>query len=125
MVEQKTITIYVRRYPLGESSSHDFQAFEVPAIAGMSVLESLRHIQENVDPSLAFDYSCRIGICRGCALLINGKVEMACSTPAASGMRIEPVNPRLTRRDLISRPSTYPRRMAEALLKPGRTGIPH
>lgn len=108
MADQAELTIYLRRYPRGANDSTEYQEFKVPKTEGMSVLETLRYIQETTDSSLAFDYSCRIGVCRGCAVRIDGKVAMACSTPAADRMQIEAVNPRLTRRDLISRPSAYP-----------------
>lgn len=71
-------------------------------------MDVLRTIQENLDPSLAFDCSCRIGICKACALRVDGKVGMACSTVARDGMRIEPVNAKDVRRDLVVRPAKIP-----------------
>jgi len=45
-----------------------------------TVLEALIWIRENVDPSLAFRYSCRMGLCGSCAMEINRKPGLACQT---------------------------------------------
>jgi succinate dehydrogenase / fumarate reductase iron-sulfur subunit len=45
-----------------------------------TVLEALIWIRENIDPSLAFRYSCRMGLCGSCAMEINRKPRLACQT---------------------------------------------
>lgn len=104
----KTWTVQVGRYLPEEQSKQDFVTYEIPASPGMSIMGALRHIQENIDPTLAFDCSCRIGICKACALRADGEIAMACSTPVRDGMKIEPVNERDNRRDLIVRPAKFP-----------------
>ncbi len=46
----------------------------------MTVLDGLHYIKENLDPSLAWRYSCRMGVCGSCGMLINGRPTLACNT---------------------------------------------
>ncbi len=46
----------------------------------MTVLEGLHYIKENLDPSLAWRYSCRMGVCGSCGMLLNGRPTLACNT---------------------------------------------
>ena len=47
---------------------------------GLTVLDALLWVKENVDNGLAFRYSCRIGICGSCGMLINGEPRLGCET---------------------------------------------
>jgi|SRR3990170_1500514 len=63
----------------------------VPRLFGMTVLDALIWAKENVDPSLAFRCSCRMGICGSCGMQINGIPKLACETQLKEleGDRIE------------------------------------
>ncbi|UCE09743.1 MAG: succinate dehydrogenase/fumarate reductase iron-sulfur subunit [Candidatus Thorarchaeota archaeon] len=67
----------------GVSVSH-FDVFEVETRRGMTVLDALFQIQDNLDPSLAFRYSCRGAVCGSCAMLIDKIPQLACRTQLAS-----------------------------------------
>lgn len=67
----------IRRFD-GENSRYDI--FEVKEKPHMSVLEALFQIQDELDSSLAFRYSCRGAVCGSCAMLINKKQRLACRT---------------------------------------------
>ena len=58
-----------------------YDDYEVEITDGMTVLELLFRIQENIDQTLAFRYSCRGAICGSCAVLVNGRPVLACKTP--------------------------------------------
>ncbi len=45
-----------------------------------TVLDALFKIQQTVDKTLSFRYSCRLAMCGSCALVINGKEGLACKT---------------------------------------------
>lgn len=60
-----------------------FDRFEIPVETGMTVLDGLFFILENLDPSLAFRCSCRAAICGSCAMHINGQYRLACETQIA------------------------------------------
>ncbi len=62
----------------GEKSYYD--DFNVPHEPGQTVLDALFYIQEKLDDSLAFRYSCRGAVCGSCAMLINKVPRLACRT---------------------------------------------
>jgi fumarate reductase iron-sulfur subunit len=46
----------------------------------MTLYIALNRIREEQDPTLMFDFVCRAGICGSCAMMINGKPDLACHT---------------------------------------------
>ena len=46
----------------------------------MTVLDAIAHVQQHDEPALAFRYSCRVGMCGTCAVVINGREGWACRT---------------------------------------------
>jgi len=66
----------------GEERRYD--GFEVPHEPGQTVLDALFYIQENLDDSLSFRYSCRGAVCGSCAMLINKVPRLACRTQVKS-----------------------------------------
>jgi len=83
----------------GESPHH--QTYTVPLMKNMSVLGVLDHIYKNIDSSLAFYYSCRIGRCGACTIMVNGQPELMCKTLATKEMILEPLPNRKVIRDLV------------------------
>lgn len=68
-----TLQVRVRR---GEA----FQAFEVPRQESQTVLDVVTHIQRHLDPTLAYRYACRVGMCGSCAMTVNGAPRWTCRT---------------------------------------------
>jgi len=56
------------------------EQFEIEVQPGMVLLEAFHKIQEEIDPSFAYRYSCRGAICGSCAVRINGVAGLACKT---------------------------------------------
>jgi succinate dehydrogenase / fumarate reductase iron-sulfur subunit len=56
------------------------KTYQVPVREGMTVLDGLHYIKENLDASLAWRYSCRMGVCGSCGMLLNGRPTLACNT---------------------------------------------
>jgi len=54
--------------------------YTVPVYKGMTVLDAMIYIKENMDKTLTFRGSCRMGTCGICGLVINGKPRLACET---------------------------------------------
>jgi fumarate reductase iron-sulfur subunit len=90
MAERKIKTKIFRYTPQNGKQEGHYAVYEIPYQEGMSVLQVLDYIYENYDSSLAFYYSCRIGKCLGCFVDIDGKVKLACCTPADDNMTIGP-----------------------------------
>ena len=77
------IKIRIRRYnPSEDRSEHVF--YEIPSVEGMTVLEGLWYIVNNIDGSLSFRYSCRGAVCGSCAMKINGVIDLACHLQISS-----------------------------------------
>ena len=55
-------------------------AFQLEETDAMTLFIALNKIREEQDSSLMFDFVCRAGICGSCAMLINGKPDLACHT---------------------------------------------
>ena len=63
-----------------ESKKHYVSTYKVPIRKGTTILESLLYIKDNLDESLTFRHSCRMGICGSCGVNVNGKPMLACYT---------------------------------------------
>ncbi len=74
------ILFKVQRYDPEVDSAPHMQEFTVPSSRGMTVLDGLIYVKENLDSSLAFRTSCRMAICGSCGMLINNYPHLACHT---------------------------------------------
>ena len=70
----------VRRFNPEKDSAPYYQDFTVPTPPGMVVLDGLWYIKENLDSTLTWRSSCRMGVCGSCGMLLNGKPYLACHT---------------------------------------------
>jgi succinate dehydrogenase / fumarate reductase iron-sulfur subunit len=77
------VIFHIRRYQPGKDAEPYYQEFRVPLTPGLTVLDGLWHIKETQDPTLAWRFSCRMGICGSCGMLINGRARLACNTQIA------------------------------------------
>lgn len=75
------IRIHALRYnPADPKSVPHQQTYELEQTEGMTLFIALSEIRDKLDPSLQFDFVCRAGICGSCAMVINGKPDLACRT---------------------------------------------
>jgi succinate dehydrogenase / fumarate reductase, iron-sulfur subunit len=61
-----------------------FQSYRVKIIPGLTILAVLNRIRDEIDGTLSFRSSCRSAVCGSCAMVINGRIDLACRTQAAS-----------------------------------------
>ena len=52
--------------------------YAVPVRRGMTILDALVYIKDNLDETLAFRHSCRMGQCGSCGVVVNGTPMLAC-----------------------------------------------
>ena len=57
-----------------------FQTFPVPRREAQTVLDVVTHIQRRLDPTLAYRFACRVGMCGSCAMTVNGRPRWTCRT---------------------------------------------
>ncbi|MBP6106393.1 MAG: fumarate reductase iron-sulfur subunit [Steroidobacteraceae bacterium] len=70
----------LRHDPQDPVSIPHFEVFELEEAPGMTLFIALNEIREKLDPSLAFDFVCRAGICGSCGMVVNGRPGLACRT---------------------------------------------
>ncbi len=75
-------TLSVYRWAPGRRER--WQPFTIDAGADTTVLDALVEIQRRQDPSLAFRYACRVGMCGSCAMVVDGRERWACRTRLAA-----------------------------------------
>jgi succinate dehydrogenase/fumarate reductase-like Fe-S protein len=79
----------IRRGSHGEKAR--WQTFEVPFESGQSVLDGLRWLRVNKDPTLAMRFSCiNANACKECMIQLDGETVYACTA------RLEPREMTLT-----------------------------
>jgi succinate dehydrogenase / fumarate reductase iron-sulfur subunit len=66
-----------------------YDLYKVEVTKGMTILDALFQIQDKIDPSLSFRYSCRGAVCGSCAMLINKMPLLACKTQIVEMQQID------------------------------------
>jgi fumarate reductase iron-sulfur subunit len=61
-----------------------FQTFTVPRLDAQTVLDVVTHIQRRLDPTLAYRFACRVGMCGSCAMTVNGQPRWTCRAHVAN-----------------------------------------
>ncbi len=91
---EKIVEFKISRFDPDSKKSY-VSNFKVPIRKGTTVLDAFMYIKDNLDETLTFRHSCRMGICGSCAININGKPMLACYTQVlhleADSLNIEPL----------------------------------
>src|SRR5215467_11967826 len=100
------IVLEIARYAPEKDEKPSFQSFEVPFRKDWVVLDALNHIKDKVDGSLTYRWSCRMGICGSCGMMVNGEPKLTCATfltaYASEGrIRVQPLRYFPVIRDLV------------------------
>jgi fumarate reductase iron-sulfur subunit len=99
------ITLQVARYRPEQQSEITFDEFEVPCPKEWVVLDGLNHIKDRLDGTLSYRWSCRMGICGSCGMMVNGEPKLTCATfladYAPGPILVEPLRNFPVIRDLI------------------------
>ena len=73
---QRTLRVF--RFQPGKDEQPHHDEFTIEVQPAWTVLDALNAIKWHHDGTLTFRRSCRHGICGSCAMMINGKNELAC-----------------------------------------------
>lgn len=100
MSEVATLTIWRG----GKPDAGRWESHAVPFEPGQSVLDGLRWIRINCDPSLAIRYSCiNANACKECMIELDGKTVYACTARLeAREMKLAPLSNKKLVRDLVT-----------------------
>jgi len=79
----------------GGQTGH-YQDFSVPLRENQTVLDVVTHVQRYLDPTLAYRFACRVGVCGSCAMTVNGRPRWTCRTQVSKvakngGLEIGPL----------------------------------
>ena len=100
-----TLTLIVSRYRPEQEADPVFQSYEVPFREDWVLLDAINYIKDYIDGSLSYRWSCRMGVCGSCGMMVNGRPELTCAFPMSSCMpgpvRIEPLQFFPIVRDLV------------------------
>ena len=86
-MEKRRVTFRIRRFNPADGRVR-YQNYEVDVVKGMTVLEVLQYIKDNIDPTLTFRAFCRSAICGSCAVKINGYPKLACKTQVVNELDV-------------------------------------
>lgn len=103
-MSRRTITFKVKRWN-PHNGRFFVSTYNVPVVEGMTVLDALMYIKENLDATLSFRGNCRMAACGTCAIIINGVEGLACATQVlhlkADVITLEPLKNLPLVRDLV------------------------
>ena len=95
----------VFRYLPDSEDEPRFENYEVTYRDNWVVLDALNHIKEEQDPTLSFRWSCRMGVCGSCGMMVNGEPKLTCETFVrdydTETIKIEPLSHFPVVRDLV------------------------
>ncbi|MBO0888069.1 succinate dehydrogenase iron-sulfur subunit [Candidatus Bathyarchaeota archaeon] len=79
-MSQDIATLRVTRYRPEKDSKPYFQEYKVPYRHDMVVLDALNYIKNQMDGSLTYRWSCRMGVCGSCGANIDGEPKLTCAS---------------------------------------------
>ena len=101
----QTITLEVARYRPEMETEPCWQSYQTPFRKDWVVLDALNYIKDKLDGTLSFRWSCRMGICGSCGMMVNGEPKLTCAAfladYAPGRVRVEPLRNFPVIRDLI------------------------
>ena len=108
----ETITLEVSRYRPEVESEPTLQSYEVPYNKDWVILDALNYVKNQIDGSVTFRWSCRMGVCGSCGMMANGEPKLTCAVPLTDydptrPIRIEPLQFFPVVRDLVIDMSSF------------------
>ena len=113
--EQAVLEVF--RYLPDEEKEPRFQRYEVPYREDWVVLDALNHIKDRIDGTLTFRWSCRMGVCGSCGMMINGVPKLTCAAFLKDyypePIRVEPLANFPVVRDLVINQDDFMNKLRE------------
>ena len=101
----ESITLELARYRPEEETRPTFEEYEVPCREEWVVLDGLNYVKDQLDGTVSYRWSCRMGICGSCGMAVNGEPKLTCETfltdYAPGPIRVEPLANFPVVRDLV------------------------
>jgi len=111
-----TITLIATRYRPEIEAEPTTQPYEVPYRKDWVVLDALNYVKDRLDGSLTFRWSCRMGVCGSCGMMVNGTPRLTCGAFLSEffpgPVRVEPLQHFPIIRDLVVDISDFLRKLS-------------
>ncbi len=95
----------ILRYIPDHDNKPYFQSYEIPYREDWVVLDAINYIKDNLDGTISYRWSCRMGVCGSCGMMINGLPKLSCSVFLKDyypkKVRVEPLRGYPIERDLV------------------------
>jgi fumarate reductase iron-sulfur subunit len=75
----QNVTLEVFRYHPEKDTEGRFQSYTVPYREDWVVLDALNYIKDTIDGTLTYRWSCRMGVCGSCGMMVNGEPKLTCA----------------------------------------------
>lgn len=79
MREVQNVRFEVLRFRPEQDEEPLWQTYEVPCMSDWVVLDALNYIKDEIDPTLSHRWSCRMGVCGSCGMMVDGLPKLTCS----------------------------------------------
>src|SRR5438309_1745980 len=103
--DQRIVTLEVFRYLPEQEEAPRFQTYTVPYREDWVVLDALNYIKDQIDGTLSYRWSCRMGVCGSCGMMVNGEPKLTCAAFLKNyypnPIRVEPLANFPVIRDLV------------------------
>jgi fumarate reductase iron-sulfur subunit len=104
--QPESVVLEVVRYRPEEEERPTVQRYEVPYRHHWVVLDALNYLKDAVDGTLSYRWSCRMGVCGSCGMMVNGTPLLACNAflrdHLPGPIRVEPLANFPVERDLVT-----------------------
>jgi fumarate reductase iron-sulfur subunit len=102
---ERSVKLQVLRYLPEKDPDPFYQEYEVPFKKEWVILDALNYIKDNIDGTLSYRWSCRMGVCGSCGMMVNDRPALTCETflekYLPGPVRIAPLNYFAVLRDLV------------------------
>jgi fumarate reductase iron-sulfur subunit len=104
VADSRTMTLELFRYNPETDTEPHFDSYEVPYREDWVVLDAINWIKDFKDGTIAHRWSCRMGVCGSCGMMVNGEPVLTCAAFLKdyypNTVRVEPLVNFAVERDL-------------------------
>ncbi|MFQ5515356.1 MAG: succinate dehydrogenase/fumarate reductase iron-sulfur subunit [Myxococcota bacterium] len=79
MTDVRTVKFEVLRFRPENEEEPVWESYDVPCQPDWVVLDALNYIKDEIDPTLSHRWSCRMGVCGSCGMMVNGRPKLTCN----------------------------------------------
>jgi len=101
----KSMELEILRYRPEREDRPTFETYDIPFKEEWVVLDAINYIKDNIDGSLSYRWSCRMGVCGSCGMMLNGIPKLSCAAFLRDyypdKVRVEPLTGFPIERDLV------------------------